>query len=368
MKIAFYAPLKSPDHPVPSGDRRMARLLIKALEHAGFEVELASGLRTYEGLGNPEDQARLKREAEEEAARLAGHLKADLWFTYHLYHKAPDWIGPAVSRLLGIPYWLAEASFAPKQLNGPWHEGHLAVEAAVRHADGVLELNPLDRGCISPLLKPGAKCLEIKPFLESGPFRKARVGKSDLRATLAGSYRLDPDALWIAATGMMRPGDKLHSYQLLAKALDQGGIEGWQLLIIGDGPARDQVENQFSGLANIHYLGLREEGEMPEILAACDLFAWPGINEAFGLAMLEAQAAGLPVVSAARPGIANMILDGQTGLLAPEADLKGFTTALQKLLRDSVLRREMSEKALQNTAHHHDIQTAADLLKRELTT
>ena len=47
MRIAFYAPLKSPDHPVPSGDRQMARLLVAALRHAGHDVEIASELRSY---------------------------------------------------------------------------------------------------------------------------------------------------------------------------------------------------------------------------------------------------------------------------------------------------------------------------------
>ncbi len=47
MHIAFYAPLKSPNHPVPSGDRQMARLLIAALRLAGHSVEIASELRSF---------------------------------------------------------------------------------------------------------------------------------------------------------------------------------------------------------------------------------------------------------------------------------------------------------------------------------
>ena len=47
MKIAFYCPLKSPNHPVPSGDRLMARLLMAALERAGHQVEIASELRAF---------------------------------------------------------------------------------------------------------------------------------------------------------------------------------------------------------------------------------------------------------------------------------------------------------------------------------
>ena len=116
MRVAFYAPLKAPDHPVPSGDRAIARLLLAALERAGatrgWEVDVASRLRSFDGAGDADRQARLR----EIGARIADRLlhryreapagrRPDLWFTYHLYHKAPDWIGPVVSERLGIPIW-----------------------------------------------------------------------------------------------------------------------------------------------------------------------------------------------------------------------------------------------------------------------
>ena len=56
MKIAFYAPMKPPDHPVPSGDRTMARLLVRALETAGHEVRLACRLRSRDPRGEPSRQ------------------------------------------------------------------------------------------------------------------------------------------------------------------------------------------------------------------------------------------------------------------------------------------------------------------------
>jgi hypothetical protein len=107
MRIAFYAPMKPPDHPVPSGDRRMSRLLIAALGRAGHEVELASRLRSREGTGSPERQARLRRVGAGLARRLLRRYHARppaqrprAWLTYHLYYKAPDWIGPAVCEAL----------------------------------------------------------------------------------------------------------------------------------------------------------------------------------------------------------------------------------------------------------------------------
>src|SRR5690606_6224267 len=105
LQLAFYAPLKPPDHAVPSGDRQMARALIRALTLAGFDVEVASGLRAHRA--RP-DIAALEAEAESERRRLLdgwrGAQKPDLWLTYHPYYRAPDLIGPAVCRALSIPY------------------------------------------------------------------------------------------------------------------------------------------------------------------------------------------------------------------------------------------------------------------------
>ena len=110
MRIAFYAPMKAPTHPAPSGDRRVAQLLWRALEAAGHEVFLASDFRAYEDDGDSAKQQALAARGAEIAAGLVVEWQAneaigrpDLWFSYHLYHKAPDWLGPAVAAALDIP-------------------------------------------------------------------------------------------------------------------------------------------------------------------------------------------------------------------------------------------------------------------------
>ena len=94
MRVAFYAPLKSADHPVPSGDRHLARALLRALDHAGHEGIVASRFRSFDRSGDPARQARLQRLGERIAQRLIARWRdgrpPDVWFTYHLYHKAPD--------------------------------------------------------------------------------------------------------------------------------------------------------------------------------------------------------------------------------------------------------------------------------------
>ena len=122
MRIAFYAPMKPPQHPRPSGDRLISRMLLGALRDAGHQVCVASSFRSRDGGGEWRRQERLRELGTALAERLVrryarapAERRPQLWFTYHLYHKAPDWLGPRVSRALDIPYALAEASYAPKQ-------------------------------------------------------------------------------------------------------------------------------------------------------------------------------------------------------------------------------------------------------------
>ena len=65
MRIAFYAPLKPPTHATPSGDRRVARLLLQALQIAGHDPRLASDFRSFDGTGDALRQERLRAEGAE---------------------------------------------------------------------------------------------------------------------------------------------------------------------------------------------------------------------------------------------------------------------------------------------------------------
>ena len=84
MKIAFYAPLKSPDHPVPSGDRLMARMLVAALRAGGHEVAVVSDLRSFMTTASDAEFHELEQRAAGEITRLRQDWTRDgapdLWF------------------------------------------------------------------------------------------------------------------------------------------------------------------------------------------------------------------------------------------------------------------------------------------------
>jgi len=92
-----------------------------------------------------------------------------------------------------------------------------------------------------------------------------------------------------------------------------------------------------------------------------------GINEAFGMALLEAQASALPVVAGNTGGVADIVVPEITGVLVPAGDPVAFAAALGALLRDPVLRRRMGKAARDNVWRDHDLAPAASRLAAALT-
>ncbi|PBC19256.1 MULTISPECIES: glycosyltransferase family 4 protein [unclassified Mesorhizobium] len=334
MRIAFYAPLKSPNHPVVSGDRQMARMLVKALEHGGHSVELASELRFY--IRQPEQKGfdALKIEAREEVARLAklwDRGKPDLWFSYHPYYKAPDLIGPELASAFGVPYVTAEASYSRRRDAGVWADAQALVARAVEQAALNICFTQRDRRGLTDAI-PDAALGMLPPFIDTSAFRETPARGCPTR---------------LVTIAMMRPGDKAESYRMLARALGSIGHLPWTMSVVGDGPARDEVKAQFAGLPadRIEWLGAIEPAAVPDVLSSGGIYVWPGYGEAYGIAYLEAQAAGLPVVAQDVAGVPEVVREGQTGFLTPPGDVAAFASAIERLLARNDERTIMSAKA-----------------------
>jgi len=362
MKIAFYAPMKPTDHPVPSGDRAMGQALLRALRTAGHETGVASRFRSFDGRGDATRQERLQTLGRRLAARLVRRLRCgparpNLWFTYHLHHKAPDWLGPAVSHALDIPYVVAEASVAAKQSRGEWALGYAASVTAIEAAAAVIFLNPGDLAGVRAVRGPARADECIPPFLDLTEF--ARPGS----IPPLGAPVRDGRARLITVA-MMRPGAKLASYRLLADALAQVAFPSWQLVIVGDGEARRDVEAAFARFDSdrIRMAGFLDAPTLAAWLRASDVFVWPAIDEAFGMALIEAQACGLPVVAGNGGGVAGVVASGRTGLLVPVGDAGALAAAIHRLLTEPELRRRMASEAPGYAKSEHDLPAAASRL------
>ena len=319
-------------------------------------------------------QARLRATGKRLCRRLmrryqSSNRRPQLWFTYHLYHKAPDWLGPGVCQALAIPYVVAEASYAPKQANGPWAEGHRATAEALSQAAAVVSLNRQDVACIRELLTPETRLISLRPFHESSEIVEAQP--DSVRREIAASLAIDGSNPWLLTVAMMRPGDKMQSYRLLAWALEQLSDCRWQLIVVGDGSCRSQVEATFNRLGGrAVFAGLQSGGLLHRYYTCADFFVWPAINEAYGMAILEAQSAGLPVVAGRAGGVPDIVRDGLTGILVPQGDANLLAGAVRRLLDDRAEREQMANRARQIMAEEHQIGSASralDDLLRQIT-
>jgi glycosyltransferase involved in cell wall biosynthesis len=170
---------------------------------------------------------------------------------------------------------------------------------------------------------------------------------TDLPATLPQPKPESSGTTRLITIAMMREGVKFESFRLLAASLSLLKDLPWHLTVIGDGPRRAEVQNLFREIPTDHvtWTGAVDSQDLPRMLNGADIFVWPGCGEAYGMAYLEAQAAGLPVIAMDTAGVPSVVRDGETGRLVPKDDVQGFAAAIRNWVRDPRDRHRFGERA-----------------------
>lgn len=119
-----------------------------------------------------------------------------------------------------------------------------------------------------------------------------------------------------------------------------------RVVVAGEGPERARLE----ALGGVQLLG--ERSDIPRLLAAADLYCQPSHQEGLGLALIEAMAAGLPIVASRVGGIPELIDDQETGLLVPAGDALALAEALSRALREPQWAEQLGNSA-RRRAHTH---------------
>ncbi len=340
-RIAFYAPLKPPDHPIPSGDRQMARMLLAALTRTGHDAFLASRVIAYSKRPGAEHLAARKSAALGEADRLLAEWSSlggqpDLWFSYHPYDKSPDWLGEAVCSRLAIPMVTAEP--CRTGADGEWLPWREESKRIIAGAAMNIVFTDSDRRFLSTFI-PDEKVVWLDPFVDQTLLQEEAVD--------GDPWNAPPGALRLLAVGMMRPGAKLESYALLARALENlVGID-WTLLAVGEGPGEAEVRASFANLPDgrVTFAGVQPPGKVLALMGKADLLAWPGCREAYGMVFLEAASRGLPAVALRNMGVPRVVEHGRTGLLADPPDARHYAEALASAMNDGDLRARLGAGA-----------------------
>lgn len=350
MKIAFYCPFKPVDHPNPSGDREIARGIRDFFLEQGAQVLPLSDFRSRLFFRSPLGWARWLR-ALWKAYLLARRERPDIFFTYHLYYKAPDPIGYLLALWFRRPYYVFEGMYARKARRWGFWVGYLFSRGALSHARLIFSDKTEDASYLKEWFPP-QKIIYLPPSVDLSIF--GRANRSATRARLG--LRLPT----IVSVAMLRPDRKTEGVNFLLDCLSDLRLSGcdFQWVHAGDGQCLQEVRTRALALLGDRatFLGRCSSREVADLLGAGEFFAFPGLDEGFGLVYVEAQAAGLPVVAFDNGGIPDAVARGETALLTPVLDRAAYTAALRLLLENAAVREQMGRRARDFAARKFDRQ------------
>lgn len=154
------------------------------------------------------------------------------------------------------------------------------------------------------------------------------------RQEVRAEFGIAPDAILIGTTGRLAPV-KGHAVLLRAATIIRQRTPDVRFILVGDGP----LEHELEGLASAQGLGnacvfTGARTDIPDLLAAMDIFTLPSLSEGVPMALLEAMVLGVPVVAASVGGVPEVVTHGETGLLVRSGDEYALANACIELVKD----------------------------------
>jgi glycosyltransferase involved in cell wall biosynthesis len=194
------------------------------------------------------------------------------------------------------------------------------------------------------LIAPVAHWLRLWDRLSADRVDRFIVNSHEVAARVRRHYRRDSEVIYppvdverVVPSG--RPPEdfylvvsRLVPYKRVDLAVQAAHRLGRKLVVVGDGPERKQLERMAG--ATVRFLGRRSDAEIADLYARCRAFLFPGWED-FGIAPVEAQAAGRPVIAYARGGATETVLDGTTGVLFDEQTVDGLVDAIRRFEAES---------------------------------
>ncbi len=223
---------------------------------------------------------------------------------------------------------------------GPFHAGWIDAPIALL-TRRVLESAD---DAVAPSRAVQQRLREIGVQREVGLWRRGvdaerfhpRHASAGMRARLSGGC---PDDVLLLYVGRLSHEKQIHH---LRPVLEQ--VPGTRLALVGDGPARAMLEAHFAGLP-VTFMGYMQGEALAQAYASADVFVFPSANEAFGLVVLEAMAAGLPVVAARVGGVADVVSEGRSGYTFAPGDVGALVEGVRRVSADRDRLRVMGAAA-----------------------
>jgi N-acetylglucosaminyldiphosphoundecaprenol N-acetyl-beta-D-mannosaminyltransferase len=177
------------------------------------------------------------------------------------------------------------------------------------------------------------------------------------RTRIRAALGIQPDQLFVLTIARLHP-QKGHTYLIDAMPTVLAQHPQAHLICVGEGPLHEvlvaQIERRGLG-RQVRLVGRRTD--IPQVLAAADLFVLPSISEGMPNVVLEAMAAGTPVVATAVDGTRELIHEGQTGRLVAAQQTAPLARVITELLADSEQRERLAQAAHANVSSLYDVHT-----------
>jgi len=187
-----------------------------------------------------------------------------------------------------------------------------------------------------------------------------RYGQPVDKARVQSQLGLGDNARLIAVVGTLGE-PKGHRYLVEAMATVAPQYPDVHVLFVGDGHLKEELQAQVENLnlgQQIHFLGNRHD--VPDLLAASELFVLPSLWEGLSMALLEAMAAGKPIVATAVSGTTQVMIPGETGLVVSPGESQALAEAIIQLLADPAQAQMMGQAAKQRVTVNFGAQKQAD--------
>lgn len=235
-----------------------------------------------------------------------------------------------------------------------------------RKSSGIIAISELQKTELAMVYRicPATK-IEIIPLgLDLDRFAQDQERK---RSVFRDRYDLAPDEIAIGIIGRIVPVKNHTLFVAAAAEAVKRTSKKLRFIIIGDGDMRPQLEHEFKA-AGIDYAYYPEQvrhaqaiciswqTEMDVVLAGLDIVALTSHNEGTPVSLIEAQAASRPLVSTRVGGVADVVLDGETGFITPPGQATPFAEALVKLAEDEALRKDFGTRGRNHVAQLYSYQ------------
>lgn len=211
-----------------------------------------------------------------------------------------------------------------------------------RFTDKIVVISPLQYHelCHQIKIAPSNRFSIIPLGFDLGQFLNAETHSGKLRKELS----ISEDILLVGIVGRLTPV-KNHELFLRSAAQVLQSVANSRFVIVGDGELKHELEKLAENLGiqdKVIFLGWRDD--MPVIYADLDVVVLTSLNEGTPVTLIEALASARPVVATAVGGAPDIVLDGQTGILAPSGDADGLAVAITDLLQYPDKRQEFGER------------------------